>query len=276
MEVRVCSPVAKGDELTIQYTSSLLGASARIPQFRKNWTFTCNCLRCVDCQEEMGTFLSAILCKKHEGGLLLPRDDGCTLSWFCTSDNNHTETNEDVEPMIDKLDETIHTNVCFASSPLDWEKILEELQKTLHKDHYLCLDVKRLLVQLYGWKEGFKLHELSDEVLKRKIDLCENYVSAYSKVEPSLYTKWRGRIFEEMVGPIAMLAKRKYEAKQINKGEYNCTVVKCLGLIRQAVKCRQFERPAAAAATEGIGGNKAAIAAIMKEFNDIVSSVEEV
>ena len=63
---------------------------------------------------------------------------------------------------------------------------------------------------------------------------------------------------------------------QINKGEYNCTVVKCLGLIRQAVKCRQFERPAAAAATEGIGGNKAAIAAIMKEFNDIVSSVEEV
>ena len=180
-------------------------------------------------------------------------DDGCTLSWFCTSDNNHTETNEDVEPMIDKLDETIHTNVCFASSPLDWEKILEELQKTLHKgnmlrctfepkysnetdqtrcwlelpdflihlvlpfiDHYLCLDVKRLLVQLYGWKEGFKLHELSDEVLKRKIDLCENYVSAYSKVEPSLYTKWRGRIFEEMVGPIAMLAKRKYEAKQVN------------------------------------------------------------
>ena len=29
-------------------------------------------------------------------------------------------------------------------------------------DHYLCLDVKRLLVQLYGWKEGFKLNEMSD------------------------------------------------------------------------------------------------------------------
>ena len=63
---------------------------------------------------------------------------------------------------------------------------------------------------------------------------------------------------------------------QINKGEFNAAVVKCLGLIRQAVKCRQFERPAAAAATDGIGGNKAAIAAIMKEFNDIISSVKEV
>lgn len=168
-------------------------------------------------------------------------------------------------------------------------------------------------------------------MLKRKIDLCENYVSVYSKVEPSLYTKWRGRILEEMVGPIAMLAKKRYETKQvkfgrqcavssclltlsaiswlhesragnhatfwdknyafakknsvrprinelhclqINKGEFNVAVVKCLGLIRQAVKCRQFERPAAAAVTDGIGGNKAAIAAIMKEFNDIVSSVK--
>ena len=59
-------------------------------------------------------------------------DDGCTLSWFCSLDNNHTETNEAVEPMIDKLDETIRTTVYF-SSPLDWERILDELQKTLHK-----------------------------------------------------------------------------------------------------------------------------------------------
>jgi len=177
--------------------------------------------------------------------------------------------------MIKELDEAIRTTVYF-SSPLDWERLLDELQKTLHKNHYLCLDVKRLLVQLYGWKEGFKLNEMSDEMLKRKIDLCENYVSVYSKVEPSAYTKWRGRILEEMVGPVAMLTKRRYEAKQIDKVEFNATVVKCLGFIRQAVKCRQFERPAAAAATDGIGGNKAAIAAIIKEFNDIISSVKDV
>ena len=133
--------------------------------------------------------------------------------------------------MIKELDEAIRTTVYF-SSPLDWERLLDELQKTLHKsdylrligqrtlnphhvvipfsDHYLCLDVKRLLVQLYGWKEGFKLNEMSDEMLKRKIDLCENYVSVYSKVEPCPYTKWRGRILEEMVGPVAMLAKMIY------------------------------------------------------------------
>ena len=80
-------------------------------------------------------------------------------------------------------------------------------------------------MQLYGWKEGFKLHELSDEMLKRKIDLCENYVSVYSKVEPSLYTKWRGRILEEMVGPIAMLAKKRYETKQVKFGRQSVVTV---------------------------------------------------
>ena len=63
-------------------------------------------------------------------------DDGCILSWFCTLDNNHTETNEDVEPMIDQLDEAIRTTVYF-SSPLDWERLLDELQKTLHKGNTL-------------------------------------------------------------------------------------------------------------------------------------------
>ena len=74
--------------------------------------------------------------------------------------------------------------------------------------------MKRLLVQLYGWKDGFKLNELTDDLLQRKIDLCENYLSVYSKVEPSLYTKWRGRILEEMIGPTVMLSKRKFEANQ--------------------------------------------------------------
>ena len=51
-------------------------------------------------------------------------------------------------------------------------------------------------------------------------------------------------------------------------------MVKCLGFIRQAVKCRQFELPVAGSV--GVGSNKSAIAAIIKEFNDIVSSVKDV
>ena len=50
-------------------------------------------------------------------------------------------------------------------------------------------------------------------------------------------------------------------------------MVKCLGFIRQAIKCRQFELPGAGSV--GISSNKTAIAAIIKEFNDIVSSVED-
>lgn len=41
----------------------------------------------------------------------------------------------------------------------------------------------------------------------------------------------------------------------------------CFKMLRQAVKCRQFERP-----EDGAGNSRSAIAAIMKEFNDIVAS----
>ena len=46
---------------------------------------------------------------------------------------------------------------------------------------------------------GFKLKELSDELLQRKLDLCENYLHVYTKVDPG-YTRWKGRILEEMAG----------------------------------------------------------------------------
>ena len=75
-------------------------------------------------------------------------DDGSTLSWFCTSENDHTETNKDVEPMIDKLDEVIRTTVYF-SSPHDWERLLDELQKTLHKGIGLPLISRRVYKQIF-------------------------------------------------------------------------------------------------------------------------------
>jgi hypothetical protein len=81
-------------------------------------------------------------------------------------------------------------------------------------DHYICLDVKRLLIQLYGWRKGFGLGEMSIEQLERKLELCRNYIQVYSKVEPSPYTKWRGRLLEEMVGPMAMIGKRKYARQE--------------------------------------------------------------
>ena len=39
-------------------------------------------MRCVDSEEELGTFLSAVVCMKHEGGFLLPRGKTEDCSMF--------------------------------------------------------------------------------------------------------------------------------------------------------------------------------------------------
>ncbi len=56
---------------------------------------------------------------------------------------------------------------------------------------------------------------MSDDLLLRKIQLTQDYISVYSKVDPSPYTKWRGRLTEELVGPTIMLAKRKKDKNEV-------------------------------------------------------------
>ena len=91
--------------------------------------------------------------------LTLILDDGCNLTWFCTLDSNHTESNEEIELMVDRLDETIRSTVYF-SSPADWERILEELQKTLHKGNTGKMNNFLLMKHNIGAWEDFVVQNL--------------------------------------------------------------------------------------------------------------------
>ena len=57
-------------------------------------------------------------------------------------------------------------------------------QGVLHEDHYICMKTKRILLQIYGAREGYRLDQLSRPQLDRKIELCRNYINVFSKLEP--------------------------------------------------------------------------------------------
>jgi hypothetical protein len=58
------------------------------------------------------------------------------------------------------------------------------------------MNVKLVIIQLLGTRE--KLDTL--EKIKRKMELCQNYIEVYSKVCGGGYAKWRGRILEHLSG----------------------------------------------------------------------------
>ena len=263
VQVRALKTIPVGQELTVQYKNPLLGNwPARCGAYQANWLFTCTCERCLD-PTEMGTFLSGVRCFKlcdSQNGYLLPMMDDNEeglVQWTCQNCSKIESTFE-VDNFVESYSLKIQS-LAFLDPLEDWENLLAEMSDKLHPNHYLAMDVKRVLIQLYGSRPDLRLKDLSVEQLERKLSMCRNYVDVYDKVD-SGYSKWRGRVLEELSGPMVLLAKKKHKLGQIEKAQYDREVAKGLMLLKSALKCRQYE----------FQDPKVQFSALIKEFNDIV------
>jgi hypothetical protein len=45
----------------------------------------------------------------------------------------------------------------YSASPTNWEDLIDKFQQDLHDDHFLCMKARRMLFQIYGVSEGYKL-----------------------------------------------------------------------------------------------------------------------
>lgn len=72
------------------------------------------------------------------------------------------------------------------------EQFLQKYRNVLHPTHYICLSVKLSLSQLYGKVKGYLIHELPDELLERKRDVCKEIIKVFDIVEPG-FTRLRGK-----------------------------------------------------------------------------------
>lgn len=95
-----------------------------------------------------------------------------------------------------------------------FEEFLEKYRNVLHKNHYLCLSAKHSLCQLYGKIEGYLIHELSRDNLKKKEIYCREFLEISTILEPGL-SRLRGVTMYELHAPLMIQATRDFEAKQI-------------------------------------------------------------
>ena len=139
--------IKAGEEITTSYKSSSLGSIVRRPPFKQLWNFDCRCRRCSD-PTELGTFASAILCPVSScRGHCLPTDClSYTSAWRCAKCGREISSDKAIEitEMVQKM--------CSSAggSIQDLETCLEKIIEKVHPRHYIAMQIKRMLMLMYG------------------------------------------------------------------------------------------------------------------------------
>jgi len=214
--------IPKGVEVTTCYTSPEIGNITRRPQFRRLWYFDCSCPRCSD-PEELGSMASALVCSKCPGHQLPVIALDYTSDWVCDRCGT-TQTVTQVEEKTNRARDLVHRGATGGVQQL--EKLLQDLAKIIHPRHYLAMQVKRMLCLMYGNCDSHRLDKMTVEELRRKAELCREYISVFSILIPGL-TKWRGRLCEELARTLIKLEGR--------------TCLEALRLLCESGKCRKLD-----------------------------------
>ncbi len=176
--------VAQNQELSITYVPLHICSLLRRPQLKDNWYFDCRCRRCVD-PTELGTFLDAIRCRKCPSGHLLPRE----LTWVCDRCPS-TRSKESVQQLIGSLlDEKDSLDRSDLAAYLSFSN---KAGRHLHQNHYILNACRRWILPLYCRVPANS--EITNDMLKRKIDMSERYLYVLDRVEAGL-TKNRGKCY---------------------------------------------------------------------------------
>ncbi|KRT79705.1 SET domain-containing protein [Oryctes borbonicus] len=222
LTVRASTDILVNHPITLSYAYTLQGTLRRREYLLENKFFECRCKRCADpC--ELGTYTSALICPKCNNGLVLSIDPlNNESSWTCNNKSTkperrcpgYTVTAKSMQLLISRIQTEIDS--IDSNDVESMEKFLDKYRNVLHPTHFLCLGVKLSLSQLYGKITGYLLHELPDDLLYRKMEICREILKIFDVVEPGL-TKIRGVTLYELHAPLMILTSRQFENQSISK-----------------------------------------------------------
>jgi len=233
--VRANILIRKGEEILTQYRGPTQGNLLRKQQFLYYWKFSCACLRCSD-PTELGTMVSAMKCEDC-GDMVLPISSDVNSDWVCGGCQRE-QTVGGVIARLRTMEERL-MSLSPTESPEAWEFLLSQFQKEVHEDHYLCMTIKRVLLSMYGAWEGYKLNQLPRNLIDRKIELCKNYVTIFSRLDPG-FRDWLGEVLDELINPLTISINQDIKSSKISKMEYMMKIKEVIGCIKDATKCKQF------------------------------------
>lgn len=228
--------INKGEHLSIMYTHMLWGTHMRQDHLLTNKYFTCKCVRCMD-PAEMGTNFSAMRCigdvGKSCGGTLLPKNPIDIMSdWFCDR-CDVSITNEQIEIILSNIEQEVDDLMMPSVSrlapesrldPNNYSALIEKLSHLLHENHYHLFALKHTLIQMYGHKPNYLLHQLSDEMLSKKISMCQQLLDVLDHIDPHTMrlTLYTGIVLYELHLAILEQNRRNVSNGAINDANTIC------------------------------------------------------
>ncbi|XP_001950081.1 SET domain-containing protein SmydA-8 [Acyrthosiphon pisum] len=212
--------ITKGEHITTMYTNALWGTRERRAHLLSTKYFKCKCKRCSDATE-LGTNFSTIVCNVKgfcKGNLtpIHPLDD--SSEWECDRCPN-TVSSDKIDAILTELNHIVDKALQNPSIN-SLEDAFSKLKTRIHSNHYLCFNVKHTLIQLYGHSMGYKHSMLTDDLLKRKSELCRDMFFVLNIIDP-LYIRlniYTSVILYELHLALLESAARISENKAESKG----------------------------------------------------------
>ncbi|CAL4124882.1 unnamed protein product [Meganyctiphanes norvegica] len=222
MTVRAALPIPKGTACTNNYRHMLYGTRHRRKFLLQSKLFLCMCPRCAD-PTECGSHTSSLRCQKCPPGLYVPSDDHSS-PWVCYKCNHSIPA---------RLADTLVTTCFMSCSKLDTTDIevmvtkLNLIQEGLGSQHYLCQELKRLIVAALTSRtlehrssvpmgvqtRIIPCNELSDADLWLLIDLSDQLLKLGELLEPGL-SGFRGQLLMHQVRSVSELLFRSQDSSQ--------------------------------------------------------------
>ena len=84
--------------------------------------------------------------------------------------------------MLHKLE--VEIDSIPTCEPEQLEQLLQELQSSLHENHYLVMDCKRRLIDIYGHEKEYEYDHLCQEKLEKKSEYCNQLLHLASILSP--------------------------------------------------------------------------------------------
>lgn len=93
------------------------------------------------------------------------------------------------------------------------ENVLKKYSKILHPNHFLIINMKENLIDMYGWQLSNKIDNdfIAAECLERKIELCRDVLKVLDVIQPGL-NRARAMVMYEIFTSMGAVLKKNWNS----------------------------------------------------------------
>lgn len=172
--------------------------------------FQCQCMRCSD-PTDLGTHFNSIHCEQCNIGMVICQDKD-----WCCSNCKQTMNHSDVQQLLNTAQTESHI---IQRNVEQMETFLLKYKKLFSDNHYILIDMKQRLATVIRKKYEFDAKTVSNELLQRKIQLCQDIYAILNVFQPGI-SRLKSIVLYEQFIPLWALRKRWYDDKSIDAEEY--------------------------------------------------------